>query len=239
VAQAANASITLDPIGSPQLSTSITLNSVSALLSAPWRWVTITEIPALRLRDPFAALTEAIVTRKLINRGGLYFRARLIKEGNQLILERTVLTPILDADAAKVGLFYNRLGYRFSSRSLSLVRFVGKFGVADFVVGGLFQLGDDLYNNPELVHHPGLLVRRSLAGGATNLTAGAIGGGFALFVGATFELSFWPVAIVAVGATVVTDIFFGEPIGTFWFQLLDATGDLPRNLAPLGQGGGN
>jgi hypothetical protein len=108
---------------------------------------------------------------------------------------------------------------------------------ADLLVGGLWQLSGDLLTHPELMNDPGLLARRTAAGSLSNATTGLMGrgaaGGLAIVSTTFFGLTppGWVVIGTGIAATVVIEVFWGEQIGQWWFERLNAR-------APWEEGGG-
>jgi hypothetical protein len=132
-------------------------------------------------------------------------------------------------------------GFQISARRLGSLSTFGKAlpGMgADFFVGGLFQLGEDVFTHPELLNDPWLLTRRFGAAGVTNLTTGLIGvGGIGALGIIGISITGWPAVVTAIGIAALADLAFGDQIRAFVFEKFNANTpvDLPRNLAPLAQ----
>lgn len=99
-------------------------------------------------------------------------------------------------------------------------------GVADLLVGGVWQGVEDELSYGLWSHNPGLAFRRTAAGAGANATIGVIGGGstavvlaIAVAAGAALPPT-WVIAGITIGATVGADYVIGDPVEEMWFRWL-------------------
>jgi hypothetical protein len=196
--------------------------------SAPWYWLHVT--------GSGYQSSRALLKRLLRERGGPPSTSRRLATGT------------LDewSGAVRVGDDYwdlvNRLGRRgvsvearpiarsvwgFGPRYLTIGDIVPGLG-ADLLVGGLWQLGEDVITHPELLNDPELLARRAGAGAMSNVTTGLGGtltaGGVA-WAATTFFGVTVGAPVVLVGGVVVTigiEVFWGEQIEQWWLERFNA-----------------
>jgi hypothetical protein len=133
----------------------------------------------------------------------------------------------LVADAWRFSFRLNRVDPRLAAHFTAGGFVAG--GIADALVGGIWQGVEDQIRYDLWSRDPGLAARRAGAAAGANATVGAIGGGLTAggwAVAVTFlEISTppgWVIAGTAIGVTVIADLALGERIEKWWFQTLDA-----------------
>jgi hypothetical protein len=194
---------------------------------APWYWLHVT--------GSGYQSSRALLKRLLRERGG------------PPSISRRLATGTLDewSGVVRVGDDYwdlvNRLGRRgVSVEARPIARSVWGFGPkyltigdivpglgADLLVGGLWQLGEDVITHPELLNDPELLARRVGAGAMYNATTGLMGtgiaGGIALGLTAAGVTVAAPVVVVGgIAVTIIIEVGWGEQIEDWWFERLNA-----------------
>jgi hypothetical protein len=195
--------------------------------SAPWYWLHVT--------GSGSRSSRALLKRLLREQGG------------PPSISRRLATGTLDewSGVVRVGDDYwdlvNRLGRRgVSVEARSITRRVWGFGPryltigdvvpglgADLLVGGLWQLGEDVIAHPELLNDPELLARRAYAGALYNATTGLMGtgiaGGFALLLTAAGVTVAPPVVVVGgIAVTIIIEVGWGEQIEDWWLEKFNA-----------------
>ena len=194
---------------------------------AAWRWLSIEVVsrhPKHHIRRPLKNLVGSTVANRLA-KGHLDEWSGVVRLSDDYL-----------------GEWAGRLIGRGVSVQMSSARGIWSFGLkpyltvgnivpgmgADLLVGGLWQLGEDIITYPELLDDPGLLTRRAAAGGLYNVSTGLMGmgiaGGAAWVIGIAFGVTVGAPIILVEGVvvTIGIEVFWGEQIEGWWFERFNA-----------------
>jgi hypothetical protein len=133
----------------------------------------------------------------------------------------------LVADAWRFSFWLNRV-----DPSLAAHFTAGGFvtgGIADALVGGIWQGVEDQIRYDLWSRDPGLAARRAGAAAGANATVGVIGGGltaggwafYVAVLGGSTPAG-WVIVGTTVGVTVILDVLIGDWVKEQWFKAFDA-----------------
>jgi hypothetical protein len=216
-------------VGIGRKRTSGTLKAEQLLQRWPWYWLTIEVSRASRrgIRAPLQRLLRegagGVSIARRLEAGSLSRWSGLVRVGEDYA------EWIGRLSRRGVGVEARRFGQRFWNGQWGAFRvsdLVAGFG-ADFVIGALWQLGEDVLTHSELLQQPDFLARRAVAAGLSNATVGffatlTVGGvaSIAAMFGASVAS---PVIVVGgVAVAVAIDIWQGERIQDWWTEKMKA-----------------
>ena len=195
---------------------------------APWCWLSIKVVsrqPKHHIRRPLKNLVGSSVANQLA-KGELGEWSGVVRVGGDEYVEwasrlgRRGVSVEVRSIAGRV--------WGFGPKYLTVGDLVPGMG-ADLLVGGLWQLGEDVITHPELLDDPWLLTRRAGAGAMSNVTTGLMGtgiaGGIALGLTAAGVTVAAPVVVVGgIAVTIIIEVGWGEQIEGWWLERLNTRG---------------
>ena len=193
---------------------------------AAWRWLSIEVVsrhPKHHIRRPLKNLVGSTVANRLA-KGHLDEWSGVVRvSGDEYVEWASRLGRRgVSVEARSI----TRRVWGFGPRYLTIGDVVPGMG-ADLLVGGLWQLGEDVIIHPELLNDPELLARRAYAGALYNATTGLMGtgiaGGIALGLTAAGVTVAAPVVVLGgIAVTIIIEVGWGEQIEDWWFERLNA-----------------